>query len=91
MIQVAFLHAHFQIFYVVTNKNRCNTLTYSIFHNPNVQMQTLIPFLYAPSGCLYCTTRGYTPMGILFMFAHYVYWKMEAYYNVTPGTLRNFP
>ena len=48
MVQVTFLHAHFQIFYVVSNWYRCNILIYSISHNPNVQMQTLTPFLYAP-------------------------------------------
>ena len=42
------------------------------------------------SGCIYCAILGCTPMGILFMFAHYVHWKMVAYHNVTPGTLRNF-
>ena len=47
MVQVTFLHAYFQIFYVVTNRYRCNILTYSISHNANVQMQTLTLLLHA--------------------------------------------
>ena len=34
-----------------------------------------------------CATQGHTKMGILFVYATYVYWKMGegAYQNVTPG------
>ena len=58
MVQVTFLHAYFQIFYVVTNRYRCNILTYSISHNSNLQMQTLTSFLYAPFGLLVLHNPG---------------------------------
>ena len=38
---------------VNTRGSRCNILTFTIFHNLNVQIESLTPFRYCP--CMLCT------------------------------------
>ena len=58
-----------------------------IFHIPKVQIETLIPFLYATcaeSFTVYCITKVCTEISFLFCITHFEYWEMVLYQNLSP-------
>ena len=72
--------------------SRCSILTCTIYHHRTHPNVTLAPFLYVPWFSMYmlndvlCNAGTYTN-GYSVCLHPYVYWKMEAYQNVTPVIL----
>ena len=68
--------------------NRCNILICTILHHPTHTKVNTYPTCMPPLDCtvyqLTCATQGHEQTGIIFAYAHSVYWKMVAYKNVTP-------
>ena len=70
-----------QFWYAPAGEGGC-TKSWCAFWPSMFQMPPVIRLLRSPT-----QLRGHTQMGIPFLFASFVYWKMVTYQNVTPESL----